>query len=58
LKPVDAFAAEIAEVVRAVKTNRPSELLSGTLARDALAICHRETESVRTGRLVRLPAKS
>jgi len=58
LKPVDAFAAEIAEVVRAVKTNRPSELLSGTLARDALAICHRETESVRTGRLVRLPAQS
>jgi predicted dehydrogenase len=57
-KPVDAFAAEIAEVVRAVKANRPSELLSGVLARDALTICHRETESVRTGRLARLTARS
>ena len=55
LKPVDPFSAELAEVVRAVKANRPSELLSGALARDALAICHRETESVRTGRIVKVP---
>jgi predicted dehydrogenase len=57
LKAVDAFAAEIAEVVRAVKGNRPSELLGGGLARDALAICQRETESVQSGRLVRLAGR-
>jgi predicted dehydrogenase len=56
LKPVDAFAAELGEVVSAVKANKPSELLSGTLALDALMLCQRETESVRLGRVVKLPA--
>lgn len=44
--PVDAFKLEIAEVVRCIEAGEPSELLGGDLARDAVALCHRETESV------------
>jgi predicted dehydrogenase len=57
LKAVDAFALELREAVRAAVENRPSPLLSGALARDALAICQAETASVRTGRIVKVPAK-
>ena len=35
--PIDAFVAELSEVVRAVRTNTPSPLLAGELARDAVA---------------------
>jgi len=58
LKPVDAFALELREVVSAIKSGTPSSLLSGELARDALAICHRETESVRKGAMVKIPKTS
>ncbi|HTM53266.1 MAG TPA: Gfo/Idh/MocA family oxidoreductase [Pirellulales bacterium] len=50
--PVDAFADELAEAVRTVKSGRPSPLLDGELARDAIAICQKQTESMRKGRLV------
>ena len=52
--PVRAFEAEIAEVVRCVQSNQPSQILSGTLARDAIAICHKQTESVQNNRSVTL----
>ncbi len=52
--PVNAFEAEIKEVVRAIRTGEPSALLSGELARDAIQICHRETESVMKKRQVRV----
>ena len=52
--PVNAFEAEIKEVVRAIRTGEPSQLLSGDLARDAILICHRETESVTKRRSVRV----
>jgi len=48
--PVRAFRAEIAEIVRSLESGRPSAILSGDLARDALLICHQQTESVRSGR--------
>jgi predicted dehydrogenase len=54
LPEVDAFAAELTEAARAVHGGRSSELLSGELALDALALCHRETESVKRGRLVKV----
>ena len=57
LKAIDSFAAELREAVRAVQLNEPSALLSGALARDALAICQAETTSARSGRLVKVPAK-
>ncbi len=44
--PVYAFEAEIEEVVRAVESGSPSQLLSGELARDAIHLCHLQTESV------------
>ncbi len=46
--PVRAFQAEIAEVASSIESGRPSTLLSGDLARDALRICHLQTEAVRT----------
>jgi predicted dehydrogenase len=54
--PVRAFEGEIAEVARSIETGRPSAILSGDLARDAVALCHAQTESVRGGRPVAIPA--
>lgn len=54
LSATDAFAAELTEAARAVRSGKPSELLDGGLALDALELCERETRSVRTGKLVRL----
>ncbi len=51
---LDAFAAEINEVVAAVRTNTPSTLLDGVLARDALVLCHKQTDSIRRGRTIRI----
>jgi predicted dehydrogenase len=48
------FIAELAEVVRSVSSNTPSPILSGELARDALTICFKETESVRKGKAVKV----
>ncbi len=50
--PLAAFAAELQAAVDAVAGGEPSPLLGGQLARDALALCFREIESVRTGRIV------
>ncbi len=54
LGEIDAFAAELADAVKAVRTGRPSELLAGELALDALTLCQKETESVQKGRAVRI----
>jgi predicted dehydrogenase len=45
--PVDAFVAELEEVVRSLEANSPSPILSGELARDAIHLCHKQTESVK-----------
>ncbi len=50
--PLTAFATELQTAVDAVKSGREPDLLSGQLARDALALCHKECESVKTGRIV------
>jgi predicted dehydrogenase len=47
--PVTAFAAELQTAVDGVRAGQAPELLSGQLARDALVMCHKECESVRTG---------
>jgi predicted dehydrogenase len=52
--PVDAFAAEMAEAARSVKSGRPSPLLDGSLARDALLLCAAQNKSVTSGKLVKL----
>src|SRR5688500_9655637 len=49
---LSAFEAEIKEVAMACQSGQASSLLGGDLARDAIVLCHRQTESVRSGRTV------
>ena len=46
---MQAFDFELAEVARSIGAGAPSPILSGDLARDAVVLCHKQTESVRTG---------
>lgn len=48
----DGFTAEIQLAADATVSGKEPDLLSGQLARDALVLCHKECESVRTGRIV------
>lgn len=50
--PVAAFTTEIQTAVDAVKSGQMPPLLSGQLARDALVLCFKECESVKTGAVV------
>jgi predicted dehydrogenase len=52
--PIDSFADEIGTAVRGVESGKEPPLLGGQLAADALALCFKEIESVRTGRAVAL----
>jgi predicted dehydrogenase len=52
--PMNAFAAELREVVRCVRAKEVSEVLSADLAQDAIRICEVETVGLRRGRTVRL----
>jgi predicted dehydrogenase len=50
--PVESFSAELQAAVNGVTSGTAPDLLSGTLARDALVLCHKEIESARTGKVV------
>jgi predicted dehydrogenase len=50
--PIAAFATEMQTAVDGVVSGKEPDLLSGQLARDALVLCHKEIESVRTGTAV------
>lgn len=52
--PLDAFEAEIKEVSASVSQSKPSMLLGADLARDAIVLCHKQTESVRQGGQVKI----
>ncbi|MGI9519726.1 MAG: Gfo/Idh/MocA family protein [Pirellulaceae bacterium] len=53
--PADAFVPELAEVARVVSgAQATSSMLDGGLARDAVELCHAQTQSVRSGRKVSL----
>lgn len=52
--PLGAFVAELQEAALTVECGEPSLLLNGVLARDALLICCRQSESVRTGQVVNI----
>jgi len=56
--PVDGFVAELKEVMRSIRTGEGSKILGCDLARDALLLCHKQTQSVRTGKPVKTGAKS
>jgi predicted dehydrogenase len=47
--PIDCFGEEIRAAVEGVTTGQEPRLLGGKLARDALVLCHRECDSVRSG---------
>lgn len=48
------FADEIKEVLKAVRSGRPSPILGGDLARDAIVLAHRQTAAVQRRRRVRV----
>lgn len=52
--PVAAFAAELQTAVDGVQSGQAPDLLSGQLASDALVMCHRECDSVKSGKIVKL----
>ncbi len=52
--PMLAFADEIREVMNCVKQETPSEILDARLAKDAILLCQKQSESLRRGRPVRL----
>lgn len=52
--PVNAFEAELQTAVSAIEQGKEARLLSGQLARDALAMCLKECESVRSGTAIKM----
>ena len=51
-EPLDSFVAELTEVAKAIRTGKPSPILNGDLACDALALCESQTRSVKGRKLV------
>mgnify|MGYP002623800422 CR=1 FL=1 len=49
-----AFENEIKEVAKCVKSGKASEILGAELARDAIILCQKQTESVVKGRAVKM----
>jgi hypothetical protein len=52
--PIDAFTEELAAAVAGVASGAEPPRLSGTLARQALAICRSEVQSVQTRQPVKI----
>lgn len=52
--PVRGFEGEIKEVARSIQSGKPSAILSGELARDAIVLCHKQSDSVKRGKLVKI----
>jgi len=55
--PVDGFLAEIHEVRDTIRSGAPSQLLSGSLARDAILLCLEQARSAKLNQYVRLPTR-
>ena len=52
--PMDAFAAELKEVVRCLRSGDESPILGADLARDAIELCNAQTKSLRSGKRVKV----
>jgi predicted dehydrogenase len=50
--PLSAFTAELQTAVDGIRAGREPDLLSGKLARDALVLCHKECQSVLSGKAI------
>lgn len=56
--PVDGFVAELKEVTRSIRTGEGSKILGCDLARDVLLLCHKQTQSVRSGKPAKMASAS
>jgi predicted dehydrogenase len=54
VSPTDAFEAELGEAARSIRNGRTSDVLAPELALDALSLCHKQTQSIRRGRPVKI----
>jgi len=52
MDPSESFVLELQEVINSIEDGSPSKLLDGVLARDALRLCHLQTESIHKGETV------
>lgn len=52
--PVDAFAAELREVMQCVRKGSPSEILGAELAQDAMRLCELQSLSLQRGKPVKM----
>lgn len=52
--PLVAFQSELGEVIRCVTSGRPSDILGGELAMDAVLICQKQADSLAAGKAVRI----
>ncbi len=52
--PMDAFHTELKLVRAGVKSGQPAEFLSAELAQDAMRLCERQTQAVKSGKRVRV----
>ena len=53
--PIDSFADELREVVTSIRKGKPSAILSGHLARDALVMCDQQARSLESGKIAKFP---
>jgi predicted dehydrogenase len=51
--PIESFANELREVAHCVRDGKGSEILGAILAQDAMRLCEKQAESLRSG----LPVK-
>jgi predicted dehydrogenase len=52
--PIDGFVSELREVTRSVTEGKTSEILGAILAQDAIRLCEKQTESLRSGGAVQI----
>jgi predicted dehydrogenase len=52
--PLDAFVNELREVTRSVTEGEASEILGAILAQDAIRLCQKQAESLRSGQPVKI----
>ncbi len=52
--PMCAFEQEIKTVVKSIKSGQAPPMLQSQLAQDAILLCHKQTDSVRKGRTVKV----
>lgn len=52
--PMDGFEAEVREVTTCIEQNRTSDILGCGLARDAILLCRKQSESLAKGEPVRI----